>query len=52
LSEGPLIPDCGHRFALWRARTSARTLLVTALGALALAMLVAFIAMALIASSM
>jgi hypothetical protein len=48
-SAGPLIPDCDRRFALWQARTSVRTLLRTALAALALAMLAAFIATILIA---
>jgi hypothetical protein len=44
-----LIPDCDNRFAVWRMNTSAKTLLVTSLCTLAIAMLVAIIAMVLIA---
>ena len=48
-SEGPLMPDCENRLAVWRMNTSFRTLLATALCALLVAMTVAFIAVVLFA---
>jgi hypothetical protein len=47
-----LIPDCDNAFTVWRMNTSAKTLLVTSLRALAIAMFVAIIAMVLIAIAM
>ncbi len=47
-----LIPDCGNRFAIWRMNASVKTLFVTSLCALAIAMLVATLAMVLIAITM
>ena len=43
-SEGPLMPDCENRFAVWQMNTSFRRLLATALCALLVAMIAAYIA--------
>ncbi len=43
-SEGRLMPDCENRFAVWQMNTSFRRLLATALCALLVAMIAAYIA--------